>query len=160
MIDEKISLRDVEPDDLPRFFEHEQDPAAIDMAAFTPKDPSDHDAFIAHWQRLLQSETSIKRTISLDGDVVGHIASWIQDGNREITYWIDSNHWGKGVATAALRVFVAGVDTRPLYARAAADNIGSIRVLEKCGFVVGGHERGYANARGREIDELVLKLAT
>lgn len=160
MIDERIRLREVEPDDLARFFEHEQDPAAIDMAAFTPEDPSDHDAFMAHWQRLLRSETIIKRTISLDGDVVGHIASWIQDGDREITFWIDSSHWGKGVATAALRGFVAEVDTRPLHARAAADNIGSRRVLERCGFVVVGHERGYANARGREIDEVVLELAT
>lgn len=159
MTDERIRLRDVEPDDLALFFEHEQDPVAIEMAAFTPEDPSDHAAFMEHWQRLLEAETVIKRTILQDGDVVGHIASWTQDGDREITYWIDRNCWGQGVATAALSAFVAQIDTRPLYARAATDNIGSIRVLEKCGFVVVGHERGYANARGEEIDEMVLQLA-
>jgi RimJ/RimL family protein N-acetyltransferase len=31
-------------------------------------------------------------------------------------------------------------------------------VLEKCGFVVTGRERGFANARGEEIDEVVLIL--
>ena len=159
MTDERIRLRDIEPDDLALFFEHGQDPVAIEMAAFTPEDPSDRAAFAEHWQRLLESETIIKRTILHDGDVVGHIASWTQDGDREITYWIDRNCWGQGVATAAVSVFVAEIETRPLYARTATDNIGSIRVLEKCGFVVVGHERGYANGRGEEIDEMVLRLA-
>lgn len=49
--------------------------------------------------------------------------------------------------------------TRPLHARAAADNAGSVRVLEKCGFTVTGTDRGYANARGAEIDEVLLTLA-
>jgi RimJ/RimL family protein N-acetyltransferase len=155
-----LSLRNVHQDDLPIFFEHEQDAAAVHMAAFTPEDPTDHDAFAAHWQRLLESETIIKRTVLLGDVVAGHVASWVQDGDREITYWIDRRHWGKGIATTALQLFMDVVSIRPLYARAAKDNIASIRVLEKCGFVVVGQERGYANARGREIDELVLKLGT
>lgn len=157
---QRLGLRDVRPEDLPLIFEHEQDPAAIHMAAFTAEDPSDRDAFMVHWQRLLESETIIKRVVLLDGEVVGHIASWIQDGDREITYWIDRSHWGKGVATTALRAFLEEVNARPLYARAAKDNTRSIRVLEKCGFTVVGQERGYANARLQEIDELVLELAT
>ena len=36
---------------------------------------------------------------------------------------------------------------RPLYTRAAKDNIGSIRVLEKCDFVITGDDKGYAAAR-------------
>ena len=47
---------------------------------------------------------------------------------------------------------------RPLYARAAKDNIGSRRVLEKCGFVVIGEDKGYAHARGMETEEVVLRL--
>ena len=158
MIESSVTLRPVTTDDLPIFFDHEQDPVAIEMAAFTPKDPSDREAFMAHWLRLLESETIIKRTVLLDGAVVGHIASWVQDGDREITYWIDRGHWGKGVATAALQRFLDEVSTRPLFARAAKDNIGSIRVLEKCGFLVIGQERGHANARSAEIDESVLRL--
>lgn len=159
-MDQRLSLRDTHQADLPVFFEHEQDPVAVHMAAFTPKDPTDHKAFMAHWQRLLDSETTIKRTILLDGDVVGHIASWVQGDDREITYWIDRDHWGKGIATTAVQQFLDEVPTRPLFARASKDNVGSIRVLEKCGFVVVAQERGYANARGQEIDELVLRLDT
>ena len=47
---------------------------------------------------------------------------------------------------------------RPLYGRAAADNLGSLRVLEKCGFVRVGSERGFASARGEEIEEVILRL--
>ena len=160
MLIDKLTLRDVTAADLPTIFEHEQDPEGIRMAAFTHEDPSDRDAFMAHWQRLMANETIIKKSIVFDGEVVGHIASWVQDGDREVTYWIDRNHWGKGVATTALQLFLTEVATRPLWARAAKDNVGSVRVLEKCGFETVGHDRGFANARGEEIDELVLKLDT
>jgi RimJ/RimL family protein N-acetyltransferase len=62
------------------------------------------------------------------------------------------------VATKALAAFVGGLTARPLYARAAADNEASIRVLEKCGFVLIGRDRGFANARGAEIEEVVFEL--
>ena len=48
--------------------------------------------------------------------------------------------------------------TRPLFARAAKDNAGSIRVLQKCGFGISGEDRGFANARSGEVDEFVLRL--
>jgi RimJ/RimL family protein N-acetyltransferase len=44
-------------------------------------------------------------------------------------------------------------------ARTAKDNVASIRVLEKCGFKAIEEARGFANARGAEIDELVLELS-
>ena len=81
-----------------------------------------------------------------------------EPGEREVTYWIDRACWGRGVATAALRGLLAQVPERPLYARAAADNAGSLRVLEKCGFRESARARGYARARGEEIDEVVLTL--
>jgi len=50
------------------------------------------------------------------------------------------------------------VTMRPLHARAAKDNVASIRVLQKCGFVVTGSDRSFATARGMEIDEAILEL--
>ena len=40
-------------------------------------------------------------------------------GEREVSYWIDRAHWGKGIATEALKQFLALVTIRPLYARAS-----------------------------------------
>jgi RimJ/RimL family protein N-acetyltransferase len=80
-------------------------------------------------------------------------------GDREITYGIARQFWGRGLATEALRAFLALDTERPLRARAAKDNIGSLRVLAKCGFEVTGEEIGFANARGQEIEEVVLRLS-
>jgi RimJ/RimL family protein N-acetyltransferase len=47
---------------------------------------------------------------------------------------------------------------RPIYARVAKDNVASLRVLEKCGFTITGQAKGFANARGEEIEEWILEL--
>ena len=154
-----ISLRETLEDDLPIFFRFQLDPEANRMAAFTAKDPANWEAFLAHWRKNLGGATSLHRTILCDGQVVGSIASWIDDGQPEVTYWIGREHWGKGVATRALSEFLANVNrARPMRARVAKDNHGSRRVLERCGFVVVGEDKGFANARGREIEELLLAL--
>jgi RimJ/RimL family protein N-acetyltransferase len=79
-------------------------------------------------------------------------------GEREVTYWIGRSYWGKGIATNALKAFLAVDRSRPLYARVASDNVASGRVLEKCGFCVIATERNVAEARSAEIEELVLLL--
>ncbi len=156
--DHTVSLRPIEPTDLDVFFGHMQDAEAVWMAAFTPEDPSDRAAFDEHWNRIVSDEGVTTRAIVRNGSVVGHIASFEVFGDREITYWIGREVWGRGVATEALRQFLDIEITRPLFARAAADNPGSIRVLEKCGFGRFGDDRGFANARGEEIDEIVMQL--
>ncbi|AVZ72321.1 GNAT family N-acetyltransferase [Streptomyces lunaelactis] len=152
-----VTLREVIDSDLPDFFRHMSDPASNRMAAFTSKDPTDRAAFDAHWARIRASDAVI-RTVLADGVVVGHTAVYGPPEEREVTYVIDRAYWGRGVATAALRALLDVAPKRPLAARTAADNAGSIRVLEKCGFTVTGTERSFANARGAETDEVLLTL--
>jgi RimJ/RimL family protein N-acetyltransferase len=128
------------------------------MAAFTAEDPTDRDAFDAHWQRIRGDDAVVIKTILFDGDVAGSIAKFDRDGDPEVTYWIGKEFWGKGIATKALSAFLDDIPARPLFGRVAKDNVASIRVLEKCGFTVSGHDRGFANARGAEIDEFIMKL--
>jgi RimJ/RimL family protein N-acetyltransferase len=151
-------LRDVNDEDLDVFFEHWTDHESNRMAAFTAENPDDREAFDARWARLRANEEITSRTIEVDGVVVGVISSWTQDADREVTYWLGREHWGKGLATRALEAFLEVETTRPLHAAAAADNAGSIRVLEKCGFERVGEGRGFATARGEEIDEVFLVL--
>jgi len=154
-----IVLRDVTDDDLPIFFEQQLDPDANYMAAFTSKDPTDRDAFTAHWARIRADKTIINRTVLYDGQVAGSVASYEDDGHLEVTYWLGREFWGKGIATRALTALLEYQTTRPIYARAAKDNAASLRVLQKCGFVITGEDKGYANARGQEIEEYLLTLA-
>ena len=110
------------------------------------------------WARLRADKTLLNRAVVVDDDVVGTIGSWGDPGEREVTYWIGRSYWGRGIATAALDAFLAVDRSRPLHARVASDNVGSRRVLEKCGFRVIATDRGHAGARSAEIEELVLRL--
>jgi RimJ/RimL family protein N-acetyltransferase len=149
-----VRLRDVVEDDLPVFFEHQRDPVANDMAAFPARD---REAFLEHWtSNILGNDTAQNRTILLDGVVVGNILSWADPEGRLVGYWIGRDHWGKGVATRALALFLMEVDERPLYAHVAVHNAASIRVLEKCGFRITG-EQTIEEAGGR-IEEIILRL--
>ncbi len=154
-----VVLRDLTDADLSTFFEHQRDPVAHHMAAFMGRDPTDREAFTAHWAKIRSDDDVIIKTVLFDGAVAGHIAKFVMCGDPEVTYWIGREHWGKGIATAALAAFLRELDVRPLYAHAAKDNLGSLRVLEKCGFTVTGNEKAFAKARGEEIEEVVLKLA-
>jgi RimJ/RimL family protein N-acetyltransferase len=154
-----VLLRDVVEDDLPLFFKMQLDVEANHMAAFSAKNPADMEAFMAHWTKILADDATIRRTILFSGLVVGNIASFERSGEREVCYWIEKEYWGRGIATMALAIFLADLKPRPLFARAAKDNIGSIRVLEKCGFKVCGYDKGFANARGEETEEVILNLS-
>lgn len=153
-----LTLRDVTPDDLPTFFAYQLDPEANYMAAFTTKDPTDRAAFDAHWKRILASDTVTIQTILHEGQVAGSVLCYEEDGRTEVSYWIGKEFWGKGIATRALAAFLAQQAQHPMFARAARDNLGSLRVLGKNGFVIVGEERGFANARGAEVEEYLLKL--
>ena len=129
----EVLLRDIEPDDLPIFFEHQRDPVAVAMVVFRSREKAE---FNAHWAKILADDTSLKKTIVADGQVAGHIASFMRDGDREIGYWIERTLWGRGIASAALAAFLCLEQRRPLYAGVAPHNIASIRVLQKCGFTL------------------------
>jgi len=141
-------LRDVTESDLDVFYEHQREPEANEMAIFPARDRA---AFDAHWQRVRANDSAITRTIVSGGEVAGNIGSWEQDGRRLVGYWVGREFWGKGLATRALREFVGEVTDRPLYAWVATSNVGSIRVLEKCGFVQVG-------ARTTDVEELLFEL--
>ena len=150
----EILLRDVTESDLPILFEQQLDPEATAMAAFPSRD---RESFMKHWANILANESVIVKTIEYEGRVAGSIVSWEMDGEWEVGYWLGREFWGKGIATHALAAYVRLVKTRPLFAHVARHNVGSRRVLEKCGFTVIG-EDSYINPAGARVEEFILKL--
>ena len=132
-----VTLRPVEPADLPILFEHQRDPVANAMSGVPARD---HAAFTAHWERIMADETVVIRAVVADGRLAGSVLSFLHDGRREVGYWIAREHWGGGIASAALAAFLAVETRRPLYAGVLESNQGSLRVLEKCGFERAGTE--------------------
>jgi RimJ/RimL family protein N-acetyltransferase len=153
-----IKLRPTKISDLDILFKFQLDKEGGYLAAFMPKDPTDKSAYISKYTKLLSEPTVNNQTILLDNIIVGSIAKFVMEGNTEITYWIDREYWGQGIATKALRKLLAIESVRPIYGRVAFDNFGSQKVLEKCGFVKIGFDKGFANARQMEIEEFIYKL--
>lgn len=154
-----IKLRPTEISDLDNLFQFQLDKEGGYLAAFMPKDPTDKSAYINKHTKLLNDPTVNNQTIIFDNTIVGSIAKFIMEGDTEITYLIDRKFWGQGIATSALNDFLKIELTRPIYGRVAFDNFGSQKVLEKCGFIKVGTDKGFANARHAEIEEFIYKLS-
>jgi [ribosomal protein S5]-alanine N-acetyltransferase len=158
MTDRTIRLTQTEKDDLPVLFEFQLDQEANYLAAFTAKDPNDKIGYIDKYSKFLTDPSINMQTIRVDDEIAGSVAKYVMENDAEITYWIDRKFWGQGVATTALKEFLTLEQTRPIYGRAAFDNYGSHKVLEKCGFIKTGMDKGFANARQTEIEEYIYKL--
>ncbi len=154
-----IKLRPTQISDLDTLFQFQLDKKGGYLAAFMPKNPADKAAYIIKYTKLLGDPTVNNQTIVIDNIIVGSIAKFTIEGDTEITYWIDRNFWGQGVATKALKDFLVNETSRPIFGRVAFDNFGSQKVLKKCGFVKIGSDKGFANARQAEIEELIYKLS-
>jgi len=147
-----VVLREVIDADLPIFFEHQYDPIANRMAAFPSRE---REAFMAHWAKILVEPGTLIRTIESDGEVVGNIVSFVKDDLRLVGYWLGREHWGRGIASKSLAAFLE-IDTfRPLHAYVAKHNLGSLRVLEKCGFIVGGESKGPGETLDVEVEDFL-----
>lgn len=150
----EVTLREVHEGDLPIFFEQQLDPEATHMAAFPARA---YDAFMAHWAKSMAQEATILKTILFQGNVAGNIVCWEDSGERQVGYWLGKEYWGKGIASAALSQFLRHVKERPLYAHVAKHNIASIRVLQKCGFIISGEEK-FTEPDGKEIEASIMRL--
>jgi RimJ/RimL family protein N-acetyltransferase len=55
-------------------------------------------------------------------------------------------------------LLLESVSVRPLFARVASDNVGSLKVLRKAGFAITGTEISFARGRNTDIEETILRL--
>lgn len=137
-------LRPASREDLPILFEFQLDPESNRLAGTRPRDRA---GFEEVWARNLAGTDVVARVIEVDGAVAGAISCFPRDGASEIGYWIGRAHWGRGVASRALALFLEEVRARPLHATVATANVGSVRVLERNGFRRVGVEMGEETER-------------
>lgn len=152
-----VRLREVVDADLPLFFAYQEDAMAQRMAAIPIRDRA---GFEAHWAKIRADETIVIRTVLVDGTVAGNVLSFERDGHREVGYWIGRPFWGRGVATEAVRAFLAYDPLRPLYGHVAKHNGASMRVLEKCGFVLVGEDKEFARVGDEVVQGVIYELAS
>ncbi len=160
---ERVALRPLVNGDLDEIFRMMQDEESVRMAAFTAEDPTDRAAFDRHMTRIMEDPEIIPFAIIADSELVGSITAFPAEGwipaksIPEVSFWIDRDHWGQGIATRALSEMLVRL-SRPVVARTAADNMASLRLLERLGFLQVRTERDYAAGRGEDVDEVLLQL--
>ena len=110
------------------------------------------------------SDRSLIRAIeNADGQVVGsvglHFKADVSRRSAEVGYWLGRAHWGRGLATEAVRALadyaLATYDLARLYAVVFEWNPASGRVLEKAGFVLEARLRDAITKDGETVDGLL-----
>lgn len=153
-----IRLSKTTPDDLPCLYQIQLDQDANHMAAFTSESGADFSLYFEKYANHLADPGISMWTIRIEQQIVGSVAKFVMAGDAGITYWIDKEFWGQGIATQALTQLLQYETVRPIYGYVAFDNLGSQRVLEKCGFRKVATDRGFARSRQAEIEEFIYRL--
>ena len=86
---------------------------------------------------LSHDQTRFVRCMEANGEVVGFLNDVeMENGTVELGYVVHPTHWGKGCATAALKLAIAELFSqgfREVTAGAFSENPASLRVMEKAG---------------------------
>jgi RimJ/RimL family protein N-acetyltransferase len=156
----EIRLRRTTDADVRTLHGFELDEAANALAGTKPRD---WPTFEARWKQILAdldgTVTRVTpRVILADGVLVGAVNIAPKDGHDSIGYWIDREHWGRGIATRAVALMLAEFTRRPLFATTAGHNHPSIRVLEKNRFEILSRAATPATARTVERETVTLVL--
>jgi ribosomal-protein-alanine N-acetyltransferase len=116
--------------------------------------------------KMSVAEPETQFAIEVDGEAAGGIGLFLQQDverfSAELGYWLGEAHWGRGLATAAVRRFTdfafARFDLCRIYANVFAWNLGSARVLEKAGYAFEGRMRRAAVKDGQVVDNLLYAV--
>ena len=121
---------------------------------------ADAEAYLA---RVAQNPLHHSFCLEVEGQAAGAIGlKQREDVHRftaELGYWLAQPHWGRGIATAAVRAFVAerfeALPLQRIFAEVYANNPASVRVLEKAGFEFEGRLRQNVIKDGQTLDSLL-----
>ncbi len=162
-VDKRCAVRSWRVEDVPSLARHANNKKIAQCLRERFPHPytlTDAQNFISHTLvRAPQTEFAIE----VDGQAVGGLGlvlgTDIDRLSAELGYWLAEPYWGRGIATDAVRVFVEDAFARfglvRVFALTFADNVASIRVLEKSGFVLEGRLRRSAVKAGCIVDQLL-----
>jgi RimJ/RimL family protein N-acetyltransferase len=155
-----ITLREYLPSDLDQLVRLANDEEVSRYLVHTFPHPYTH-ADGDWWIRTGSKQKGvIARVIEHRGVLVGTVGITLQDGWRdhlgEIGYWIGREHWGQGIAGAALRQMTeygfGELHLKKLYAGVLAPNTASMRVLTRNGYELEGVLKSEVRKNGRCFD--------
>ena len=141
---ERLELRPVRDDDVDRMLEYRNLPEVTRWLLRTEVDPA---SLRSAWRRATEDPDDHSVAVTLDGVVIGTVSVDVVDGmgqpgmpprtEAQLGYIFDPAYGGNGYATEAVTAMVAHafdrLGVRRITAGCFADNIASVRILEKVG---------------------------
>jgi [ribosomal protein S5]-alanine N-acetyltransferase len=150
---ERVVLRELEPADAADLFAFRSDPEVQRYNSAPMQDLAEAAALIDELRAEYAARRAVHWAVTLHGDfrVLGlmGLVGWEKYHSRaEIGYDLRRDHWGRGLATDAVRVILrfgfARLDLHRIEAQTIADNHGSVRLLQRLGFKLEGVRRAYS----------------
>jgi [ribosomal protein S5]-alanine N-acetyltransferase len=151
-------LRDMTEADLDILFDIQDDDIAQHMAGFTSPARGDRDNYVARQRRFLADDRITNKVILVNDDIAGSVASFVVEGDTEVTSWIRRDLWGRGIATAALGELLREVMVRRCSRGSRPTTPARRRCCYANGFTQIGEETSYADARAAEVTEHIYRL--
>lgn len=141
---ERLELRPVRDEDVDRILEYRNLPEVTRWLLRTQVDPT---SFRSAWRRATEDPDDHCMAVTLDGVVVGTVSLDVTDGmgqpgmpqrtEAQLGYIFDPAYGGHGYASEAVTAMVAHafdrLGVRRITAGCFADNLASVRILEKVG---------------------------
>lgn len=160
----RLTLRKTREQDWPNYLSLLSDPTVTRLCFDPPEEPAIRERFEADLQPwAVESEQWLSFSI-IETDTssyVGTIGLKVLGGEAEVGFLLVPEFQGKGYATEALESIkdIAGrIGVAMLIARITEGNVGSVRVVEKCGFVLVGGFEGKIEILGVEYTDLKFYL--
>lgn len=152
MSEVQLRLRRFRANDAPRVAQLVGDKEVSKWTSSIPHPYSLEDA--EAWLESMNSPTSRSSyAVEWEGRLVACVAHWPEEPDGvEVGYWVGREFWGKGIGSKALATLLLGDHISPdtdIYAKVMTANIGSQRVLEKCGFSV--YQNGTISKAGSDF---------
>ena len=165
---EKVRLRPIEREDLPRFVRWFGDPEVRrHLSFYLPPSLAQEERWFERLQeRLARNEDLVLAIETLEGGHIGNIGlhriNW-KDRNAELGIAIgEKEYWDQGYGTDAirtlLRVAFEEMNLHRVQLRVDVDNLRGIRCYEKCGFRREGTLRDMVFREGAYRDQLIMSI--
>lgn len=164
---DRLLLREFTEDDWPRVREYQLDPMYLRYYPWTPKDRSPEAVrdfvagFMSYRTESPRTRYQLAVTLKPEGVLIGNCGirrSSADQTTADLGYELDPKYWGRGYASEAAEAMVSfGFSRLGLHrieATCVADNLGSIRILEKLGMRLEGRLRERDFYKGRWWDTL------
>ncbi len=163
----RLLLREFSPDDLPAVQAYHRDPRYL---RYYEEDGTPDEGAERLVSMFLERQRALPRTkfhlaVTLDGRLVGNCglrmdAPEAREG--DIGAEFDPAFWGRGYGTEAAHALLCfgftELGLHRIWARVVADNLGSVRVMQKAGMRLEGRLKDKEWFRGRWWDSLIFAM--